>query len=329
VNHDVSRPQVLRTRKDVPEKELFRRMLLIRLAELRLEALFHLDQRNHPIQLCIGQEAITVGICSLLEADDTLSSRYRSHGHYLARGGSLSGLISELRHRNDQLPPGCSSSLEIVDEAIQRHENTAIFHGGLRLATGIALAQQMKNIFNPSESAVSVVFFSAPMLEESRLYESLHFAAKHRLPLIYVFENNGASRRKARRSHDIVQAMVSSVTESLRSTHADGNDVLSVRQAAAGAISRARAGRGPTIIECASGKRRSLPCSGRYTRAHSSTRCPIDTLRSKLLSGGMITPSEIRRMERALQEEIDRAVSHGRPRETEALPARPPNFIFL
>ena len=97
---------------------LYRDMLRIRQVQLRIESIYHLDEMKTPIHLCIGQEAVAVGVCAALEKDDYISSNHRGHGHYLAKGGDLKELIAELYCRETGCSRGRGGSMHLVDTRV-------------------------------------------------------------------------------------------------------------------------------------------------------------------------------------------------------------------
>lgn len=135
-------------------KKLFFEMLRIRLVQLKIESLYHLDEMKTPVHLCIGQEAVAVGVCSALNREDYISSNHRGHGHYLAKGGDLKALIAELYCRETGCSRGRGGSMHLVDTSVGHMGSSSIVGGGIPIGTGLALASMMKG-----ENRVSVVFF--------------------------------------------------------------------------------------------------------------------------------------------------------------------------
>ena len=221
-------------------------MLRIRRAE---EAIAHMVENGEaccPCHLSIGQEAIAAGVCAALDASDTIWGGHRSHGHYLAKGGSLEGLFAEVLGRNTGCAGGRGGSMHL--SAIQHGVpgTVPIVAGTIPLAAGAALAYKMR-----SERRVAVAFFGDGALEEGSVHETLNLAALYRLPMVFVCENNlyashlHWSERRLKDNLDQAGAF-----HSVPGTRVDGNDVEGVYDAARLAVMRARTGAGPSFLEC-------------------------------------------------------------------------------
>ena len=224
---------------------LFRAMLRIRLVEEAVEARYHEDQMKTPIHLVIGQEATSVGCCAALTRQDLLYCSHRTHGVYLAKGGDLRAMLSEMFCRANGCAGSRGGSMHLIDKSVGMAGTSAIVAGAIPIATGAALAAQMKG-----EDRVVVVFFGEAGTEEGAASESLNFAALKRLPIVFFCENNFYSvqsplftRQPAREIWKWAHGY------GLPSTHVDGMNVLAVHEATKDAVARARAGDGPTFIE--------------------------------------------------------------------------------
>jgi len=160
-------------------------MLRIRLIELEIEKQYHLDQMKTPIHLVIGQEATSVGACAALTNEDHLYSTHRTHGNYLAKGGNLRAMMAEMYCRKSGCVASRGGSMHLIDKSVGMMSTSAIVGGIIPIATGAALAAQLKG-----EKRATVVFFGDAATEEGVTYESLNFAALKNLPIIYFCENN-------------------------------------------------------------------------------------------------------------------------------------------
>lgn len=277
----------------MPDQEMLRRllsaMLRIRRFQERIESVYHLDEMKTPVHLCIGQEAVPVGVCDTLRPDDYINSNHRGHGHYLAKGGDLPRLVAELYCRETGCSKGHGGSMHLVDTAVGILGSSSIVGGGIPLATGLGLAIRMK-----SESRVSVVFFSDGAAEQGVLYESINFAVLKQLPVLFVYENNQysvCSPISARQAWDNV--FHRAPADQLFSSMIDGNDVLAVREATMTAVERARLGKGPSFLECRTYRLRGHAGAGSdlklgYRTAEEmaawEARCPVERLRQRLLA---------------------------------------------
>lgn len=294
------------------KRELFYAMLRIRRIQEHIESHYLHDEMKTPVHLCIGQEAVAVGICSALKKDDYISSNHRSHGHYLAKGGDLKALIAELHCKRDGCSKGYGGSMHLVDTSVGHLGSSSIVGGGIPIGTGLALAGKMNG-----GKKVSVVFFGDGAADEGVLYESINFAMLKTLPAIYVLENNlwsVCSHISARKAGDNIFHQAS--PDLLMTRKVDGNDILTVYQAALEAVARARRGLGPSFIECET--YRILGHAGCESQDPEGYRdreeveawkkkCPVDNFRNMLRTEEALTSSDIAAMEKKIETEIDDA----------------------
>lgn len=290
--------------------ELYREMLRIRMVQLRLESLYHLDEMKTPIHLCIGQEAIAVAVCANLGKDDYISSNHRGHGHYLAKGGNLHKLIAELHCRETGCAKGRGGSMHLVDTEVGHMGSSSIVGGGIPIGTGFAFACSMRK-----DNRVSAIFFGDGAADEGVLYESINFAILKRLPAIFIYENNQfsvCSRVSARQAGEII--FHATPPDLMHTRMVDGNSVLDVYEAAKEAVGIAREGRGPSFIECRTYRMRGHAGAGADAhlgyRASDEIdewekRCPLSRFENDLLGEGILTGSMIQEMKAEIDTEID------------------------
>ncbi len=226
--------------------ELHRRMLRIRRIEEAIADHYPKGEMKCPVHLSIGQEAVAVGVCAPLTTKDHVYSNHRCHSHYLAKEGDLPAMMAELFGRSTGCARGKGGSMHLVDFSVGMMGASALVAGTIPMAAGSALAFQ-----RAGEPRVAVTFFGDGATEEGILYESLNFAALKKLPVLFVCENNGYATYS---SVSARQAVTSSAERArgfgLPAFQIDGNDVLAVQAAASEAVARARAGEGPTYLEC-------------------------------------------------------------------------------
>jgi pyruvate dehydrogenase E1 component alpha subunit len=291
---------------------LYRDMLRIRKVQLRIESLYHLDEMKTPIHLCVGQEAVAVGVCANLYKDDYISSNHRGHGHYLAKGGDLKSMIAELHCRETGCSKGRGGSMHLVDVSVGHMGSSSIVGGCIPIATGLALAIEMQK-----QNRVSVAFFGDGAGDEGVLYESVNFAILKRLPVIFIYENNQfsvCSRVSSRRVGEVV--FHATPSDQMYTRKVDGNSVLDVYKTAKTAVDRARSRQGPSFIECRTYRMRGHAGSGSdvglgYRTAEEiaewEARCPVATFHDKLIAEHAVTSLELEDMERVIEAEIDEA----------------------
>jgi pyruvate dehydrogenase E1 component alpha subunit len=265
-----------------------------------------------PVHLCIGQEAVAAGVCANLERDDFITSNHRGHGHYLAKGGDLPAMIAELYCRATGCSKGRGGSMHLVDVSVGDPGSSSIVAGGIPIAVGLGLSIRMKK-----GKQVSVAFFGDGAADEGVLYESVNFAILKRLPVVFLYENNQfsvCSRVTARQGGPVL--FHHAPAEMLPSRTVDGNDVLAVYEAAAEAVSRARAGEGPSFVECVTYRMRGHAGAGSDERLGYRTReeiaCweardPVANFAKALRAEKLMSEAELAATEQEINAQVDEA----------------------
>lgn len=226
-------------------QRLYRGMLRIRRAEeTTLELLLKNKLSSTMCHVSIGQEAVAVGVCDVLQDQDYITSTHRGHGHFLARGGAMSALLAELMGREGGACRGRGSSMHLVDAEIGHLGSNAIVGGHIPIATGAALWAALRG-----EPRVVASFFGDGATSEGIFHESVNFAAVQRLPVVFVVENNHWAMSLPW-SQETAQPSIAAKAQAygLPGLDVDGQDVLAVRAAADQAVRRARRGEGPTLL---------------------------------------------------------------------------------
>lgn len=216
----------------------YREMLRIRIVEEELAERYASQQIRCPMHLCIGQEAVPVGVCSALSRKDLVFGNHRSHGHYLAKGGSINGLVAELYGLTSGCAGGRGGSMHLIDQEAGFMGSTPIVGGTVPLAVGAAWSLKLRQ-----QNSVCVVFFGDGCFEEGVMHESMNFAMLHHLPIIFVCENNQFSvytkltdRQPIRPIYKVAQA------HGLEANAAAGIDVSEVYKIAKKSYKRALCG---------------------------------------------------------------------------------------
>jgi pyruvate dehydrogenase E1 component alpha subunit len=284
-------------------------MMRIRRVQLAIESRYPENEMQTPVHLCIGQEAVAVGVCANLKKNDYISSNHRGHGHYLAKGGNLRALIAELYGRESGCSKGRGGSMHLVDTGVGHCGSSSIVGGGIPIGTGMGLAIKMQRKKN-----VSVIFFGDGAADEGVLYESINFAVLKKLPVIFVLENNQysvCSHISVRQAgENIFHAMPSGL---LMTKIVNGNNVLNVYDSANKAVVRARMGRGPSFIECRTYRLRGhAGCESQDVAGYRPVReienwekmCPVASFQKNLLKNKIISQNEINKMERKIENQI-------------------------
>ena len=289
---------------------LFRAMLRIRRIEEEVEAQYHLDQMKTPIHLVIGQEATSVGCCAALTHDDLVYSSHRTHGNYLAKGGDLKAMLSEMFCRANGCAGSRGGSMHLIDKAVGMAGTSAIVGGAVPIAVGAALAAQLQG-----RSRVTVVFIGDATTEEGVASESLNFAALRQLPVVFFCENNFYSVQSplSTRQHPGREIHRWAATYGMPSVVVDGTNALAVYEASREAMMRAKAGGGPTFIEAPVYRFRAHGGAG--DDSHTGYRevrerevweqvCPISRFRTFLRGAGMLAEEPEQRMDAEIRAEI-------------------------
>jgi pyruvate dehydrogenase E1 component alpha subunit len=211
-------------------------------------AIYHSTTGDLPgaLHVCIGQEAVAVGVCAALRADDTLASTHRGHGHALAKGASMRRMFAELFGRVDGVCAGKGGSQHVADLSVGMLGANGIVGASFGLAAGAALMAKRRG-----SGAVSVAFFGDGAASRGTLHEVLNIATLWRLPLVFLCEHNGYAQWVAARDNlamDRVSALAAPF--GIPGETVDGNDPRAVFRATEAAVARARAGGGPSLIEC-------------------------------------------------------------------------------
>ncbi|MBT5941512.1 MAG: thiamine pyrophosphate-dependent dehydrogenase E1 component subunit alpha [Rhodospirillaceae bacterium] len=224
--------------------ELYRDMVTIRTFEEEVRKMFSAGLAPGLVHLYSGQEAVGVGTCAVLSADDYIASHHRGHGHCIAKGGDITRLFAEIIGRRPGYSLGRGGSMHIHDPETGNLGTNGIVGGSVPLATGAALSAKLRGT-----GQVAVSFFGDGVLNQGILFESMNMAALWSLPVVFVCENNGygefteiddvtAGRPYSKRGEAF----------DIPSGKYDGMDVLVVFDAVSKAVERARKGDGPSFL---------------------------------------------------------------------------------
>jgi len=226
-------------------KQLYRMMTRIRLVEESFIKPILNNEIKCPVHLYSGEEAIATGMAAALEKSDYIFGTHRSHGHFLAKGGSINELVAEIFGKKSGCSSGRGGSMHLIDPEIGMLGSAPIVGGTISLATGAALASSIRN-----DNRITISYFGDGATGEGVLYESLNFAALKKLPIIYACENNLYSTHlnidEIRVNRDIYK-----IGEPLgiKSYQCDGNDVLKIYELTKEAVTLCKYKKGPIFIE--------------------------------------------------------------------------------
>jgi TPP-dependent pyruvate/acetoin dehydrogenase alpha subunit len=295
----------------------YRAMQHIRIVEDGIAERYKEQEMRCPAHLSTGQEATAVGVCHALDRDDRAFGTHRSHALYLAKGGDLKAMLSEIYGKADGCIGGRGGSMHLMDLAVGMMASVPIVGSCIPLAVGAALADSLDG-----RNTVSLAFFGDAAIEEGVFHESANFARLRNLPVLFVCENNLysvysnlADRQPPRPLTEVARA------HDIPAVHADGNDVDAVHAVASEAVARARSGGGPSFLLFDTYRWREH-CGplfdndiGYRTEAEFQTwkaRDPVAQARDKLIAAGALDAEEDARITAELTREIDAAFDHAK-----------------
>ena len=287
---------------------LYRSMVLIRRFEERVYLLFLEGEIPGTLHQYQGQEAVAAGVCDALERTDWITSTHRPHGHALAKGVTSRSAMAELYGKATGCCRGRGGSMHLGDPDVGMLPAIAIVAGGNTVVTGLGLAFKLRR-----SGQVAACFFGDGAANEGAFHEGLNFAAVQRLPVVFVCENNmyGASTPFTQVSL-VEDVAARAAAYGVPGRMVDGMDVLAVREATVEAVAAARAGEGPTLVECKTyryvGHSRS-DARGYRTREEEAEwreRDPIARLRAQL------PEADAAAVEADVENELDEAVEFAR-----------------
>jgi TPP-dependent pyruvate/acetoin dehydrogenase alpha subunit len=298
--------------------ELLRKMHEIRLFEQAVQRLFEQGLVHGSTHLCIGQEAVSVGVCSALRAGDTVTCTYRGHGTALAQGAPPDRCFGEILGRVHGLCGGKGGSMHLTDTSVGLLGSFAIVGAHLPITVGAAFAARYKGTED-----VSVCFFGDGATNSGAFHEALNLASIWKLPALFVCENNLYGEYSPLATTTPVARLADrAASYAMVGERIDGNDVMGVRAAAGRALARARAGEGPTLIEALtyrwSGHSRSDPALYRPRGELEEWQAldPIERLCTELSDSGVALASCERAKadaERAVAKALERAMGWPEP----------------
>lgn len=294
---------------EMTQLRLLHSMLRIRRVEEALADRYVEQEMRCPMHLCIGQEAIAAAVCEALRTGDKVFSNHRAHGHYLAKGGDLKAMVAELYGRATGCCGGRGGSMHLIDLGVGFMGATPIVGGTVPLAVGSAWASSLKDTED-----VTVIFFGDGCFEEGVVHESLNFAALHKLPIVFVCENNEFSvytHRNERQPNRPIYRIAEA--HGMPAAVADGNDVEQILAMSKTAIENARNRCGPQFLEFDTYRWREHcgPDFDDHLNYRSAQEieagmndCPIARYKNVLERQGIAGEQEISRMEEQIRDEI-------------------------
>jgi pyruvate dehydrogenase E1 component alpha subunit len=286
------------------------RMHTIRRFEEVAEASYARGLIHGTMHLSIGQEASAVGSILALRPDDYILSTHRGHGHCIAKGADPARMLAEFFGKETGYCRGRGGSMHIADIEGGNLGANGIVAGGLPIAVGVGLSIKAQK-----QDRVCMVFFGDGATNEGAFHEALNMASIWKLPVVFLCENN-----KYAMSMDIALAMAVPNVADRAAAYAipgiavDGNDLPAVAAASRAAVTRARSGGGPSLVECKTYRLRGHSKSDRNLYRTKDEieawrrRDPIVRLESELLAHGRFDAGELAALARTAQAAIERAL---------------------
>ena len=309
---------------------LFRCMYTIRAFEERLQQVYRSGVMPGFVHLYIGEEAVAAGVCAHLRPNDYTTSTHRGHGHAVAKGVPLGKLFAEIWGKSRGSNGGRGGSMHIYDPDCGFLGTNGIVAAGIPIATGAATAAALR-----AEGQVAVSFFGDGAVNNGAFHEGVNLAGAWNLPVVFICENNLYATEtpfeKVTRNTSVASRAAGYGIPGLA---VDGNDVVAVHQAAGEAITRAREGNGPTLIECKTyrpvGHFEGDPGVGYRTKeeiAEWKSRDPIQRLRKNLSESGDSSAEELDAIAGEIDSEVEAAYDFAKA-SPEADPATVTQHVY-
>jgi len=289
---------------------LYNFMQRLRLCEESIEKEYHpADQMRCPVHFCTGEEAVPAALNSILESTDFLFSHHRSHGYYLAKNAPMKKLFAELYGKVTGANSGIAGSQDISFPK-NNFFSGAILSGATAIALGVAMSLEMKN----KNKQVVVAGFGDAATDEGIFWETLNYASLKNLPIIFVCENNNYSTFSPQAKRQSGKSIAErALGFGVRSKSVFGNDVCLVYNELKKAVSNARNGKGPFLLETFTYRYSGHvgPISDEFVGYRSKKEisfwkknCPIALLEEALIKKKLIKNSEIKNIKENINKEI-------------------------
>lgn len=294
--------------------ELFESMQRVRRIEERIIQLYAEQQMRCPTHFSIGQEAAASGVAAHLRPEDYVISAHRSHAHYLTKGGSLPAMMAELYGKATGCAGGKGGSMHLIDLSVRFLGCVPIVGSTIPIGVGASFGATLQG-----DPVMSVVYFGDGATETGLFHESMNFAALHKLPVLFVCENNlysvntpmSARQPEGRRIVDLASS------HGMLALQGDGQDIEAVHALAGRAVDHIRAGEGPAFLELMTyrwlehcGPLPDLHLGFRPDGEYESwaARCPLRLYEAVLKADAVLDDGAIAAMNERIDMEINTAV---------------------
>lgn len=287
---------------------IYKTMNEIRFFEEKVHKIFSDGRIPGFVHLYVGEEAVATGVMSQLSDDDYITSTHRGHGHAIAKGCDLNGMMAEIMGKRDGLGHGKGGSMHVAEIDKGMLGANGIVSGGFGLAIGTSIS-----IINQGKDNVAVCFFGDGAANEGNFHEGLNFASILDLPVLFICENNqfaeGTTHDYASASETIAER---AAAYNMPGVRVDGMDVVEVYKATQEAVERAKKGEGPTLIECDTYRK-----YGHFEGDEQKVKSPDDRnadknatveFRKRAIEENWLTEKEADEIEKAAEQAVEDAV---------------------
>ncbi|MCG2364191.1 thiamine pyrophosphate-dependent dehydrogenase E1 component subunit alpha [Staphylococcus epidermidis] len=287
---------------------IYKTMNEIRFFEEKVHKIFSDGRIPGFVHLYVGEEAVATGVMSQLNDDDYITSTHRGHGHAIAKGCDLNGMMAEIMGKRDGLGHGKGGSMHVAEIDKGMLGANGIVSGGFGLAIGASIS-----IINQGKDNVAVCFFGDGAANEDNFHEGLNFASILDLPVLFICENNqfaeGTTHDYASASETIAER---AAAYNMPGVRVDGMDVMEVYKATQEAVERAKKGEGPTLIECDTYRK-----YGHFEGDEQKVKSPDDRnadknatveFRKRAIEENWLTEKEADEIEKAAEQAVEDAV---------------------
>ena len=287
---------------------IYKTMNEIRFFEEKVHKIFSDGRIPGFVHLYVGEEAVATGVMSQLSDDDYITSTHRGHGHAIAKGCDLNGMMAEIMGKRDGLGHGKGGSMHVAEIDKGMLGANGIVSGGFGLAIGASIS-----IINQGKDNIAVCFFGDGAANEGNFHEGLNFASILDLPVLFICENNqfaeGTTHDYASASETIAER---AAAYNMPGVRVDGMDVVEVYKATQEAVERAKNGEGPTLIECDTYRK-----YGHFEGDEQKVKSPDDRnadknatveFRKRAIEENWLTEKEADEIEKAAEQAVEDAV---------------------
>jgi pyruvate dehydrogenase E1 component alpha subunit len=292
--------------------DAYRRMRMIRSFEEKLGELVTAGKMGGFMHLYAGEEAVAVGVCAHLGETDIVTSTHRGHGHCIAKGVEVDGMMAELFGKATGVCKGKGGSMHIADLDKGMLGANGIVGAGIPLATGAGLSAKLRR-----SGDVAVAFFGDGASNQGAFHESLNMAANWKLPVLYVIENNGFGEfTPTDYVVPVKDIAVRAGSYAMKSGIADGMDFFDVYEKAGEALAHCRSGEGPVLLEC-----KTYRFAGHYVgdslvyRSKEEAedwiqnRDPLQGFEQSVAEASLVDADDLRAIDGEVREALERAVA--------------------